>query len=352
MAKGDGSVYLRGRVWYIRYWRDGQPVTISCPGLTEAQARTKLKHELRKSDEQFIGPREKRTTIAELVKDLQTDYESRGRFDLSKYTERRWKLHLEPAFGKMKAHQFGTTEQRAYRVKRTKDGATVATINRELQVIRNAFTVGFDHDPPKVKRVPKFTFVKEENARQGFASVAEMQRLKQAASDFGLEYRVIVELACGLGWRRGEILNLRVRNVHLSGAVPLIRLEADETKNGDARESAIDRDLLTLVLPLVQGRKPDSRLFTVKDIRWTWPKIAAAAGVPDLLFHDLRRSVARIRRAAGADTSLIMAAQGWRTDSMFRRYAIVTVNDKAELLEKQREYERKLLAAPTIEGTR
>jgi integrase len=351
VAHGDGTVYLRGKVWYIRYWRDNQPVTISCPGLTEAQARTKLKHEQRKSDDNYLGPREKRTTIAELVKDLRADYESRGRADLSTYTERRWKLHLEEPFGKMRAHEFGTTQQREYRVKRTKAGATVATINRELQVIRNAFTVGFDHDPPKVKRVPKFTFVKEENARQGFVTIQQMQALKEAASQFGLEYRVIVELGCWLGWRRGELLNLRVGNVRFDGGPHgCIRLDANETKNGDAREVPLTRELRVMLEPFVIARKPQERLFTTKSIRWTWPKITEAAGVPDLLFHDLRRSVARTRRSAGVDTSVIMAMQGWRTDSMFRRYAIVATNDKLDAMALQQAYESKLLAPPTIEG--
>ena len=353
MAKGDGTVYLRGKVWYVRYWRDNQPVTISCPGLTEAQARTRLKHEQRKSDDHFVGPREKRTTIAELVNDLRADYESKGRSDLSEYTERRWALHLAPAFGKLKAYEFGTTHQREYRVKRTKEEATVATINREMQVLRNAFKLGFDHDPPKIKRVPKFTFIKEENARQGFVSVQQMQALKSAASQFGLEFRVIVELGCWLGWRRGEILNLRVGNVRADGGpFGCIRLDAGETKNGDAREVPLTRDLRVMLEPFITARKPQERLFTTKSIRWTWPKITEAAGVPDLLFHDLRRSVARTRRSAGVDTSVIMAMQGWRTDSMFRRYAIVATSDKLEALALQQEYEQKQLAPPTIEATR
>ncbi len=132
----------------------------------------------------------------------------------------------------------------------------------------------------------------------------------------------------------------------------MLRLEADETKAGVARECPLDRDLLVLLMPFVQRRKAGDRLFTTKSIRWTWPKITEAAGVPGLLFHDLRRSVARIRRAAGVDTSVIMKMQGWATDSMFRRYAIVAGDDMTRALELQREYERKQLAPPTIEATR
>jgi integrase len=46
-----------------------------------------------------------------------------------------------------------------------------------------------------------------------------------------------------------------------------------------------------------------------------------------LLFHDLRRSGARVLRQAGIDESTIMALGGWKTASMFRRYAIVDPSD-------------------------
>ena len=54
-------------------------------------------------------------------------------------------------------------------------------------------------------------------------------------------------------------------------------------------------------------------------------------------FHSFRRTAARDKRAAGVDTSVIMEEQGWKTDAIFRRYAII---DRADKLDSQRKLER------------
>ena len=58
-----------------------------------------------------------------------------------------------------------------------------------------------------------------------------------------------------------------------------------------------------------------------------------------LIVHDLRRSAARALRTAGVPESVIMAAGGWKTPAMFRRYAIVSSADQraaVEMLEEAR----------------
>ena len=52
-----------------------------------------------------------------------------------------------------------------------------------------------------------------------------------------------------------------------------------------------------------------------------------------LIVHDLRRSAARALRTAGVPESVIMAAGGWKTPAMFRRYAIVSSADQRALVE-------------------
>ena len=50
---------------------------------------------------------------------------------------------------------------------------------------------------------------------------------------------------------------------------------------------------------LIQGKKPRQHVFTrsegkpVEDFRGTWDMACEQAGVPGLLFHDLRRTAAR-----------------------------------------------------------
>ena len=53
-----------------------------------------------------------------------------------------------------------------------------------------------------------------------------------------------------------------------------------------------------------------------------------------LIFHDLRRTAARNLRRAGISETVIMKIGGWKTRSVFERYAIVSRGDMAEAMQK------------------
>src|SRR6185369_7201945 len=53
-----------------------------------------------------------------------------------------------------------------------------------------------------------------------------------------------------------------------------------------------------------------------------------------LIFHDLRRTAARNLRRAGISETVIMKIGGWRTRSVFERYAIVSRGDMVDAMQK------------------
>lgn len=99
-----------------------------------------------------------------------------------------------------------------------------------------------------------------------------------------------------------------------------------------------------LLVQCVAGKPANAAVFTrsdgkpVRDFRETWANACKAAGVPGLLFHDLRRTAARNLRRAGIAEGVIMKIGGWRTRSVFERYAIVSQTDIAEALKKLEAY--------------
>jgi integrase len=184
----------------------------------------------------------------------------------------------------------------------------------------------------KIQKVPAFPHLKEAAPRAGF--VEESAYLKLATNATELWLRSL--LACGynFGFRNGELLKLKVGQVDL--AARTIRLNAGETKSGDGRVIKMTQDVFVLLTACVSGKKPDAYVFSradgkrVKDFRGAWANLCEKAGVPDLLFHDLRRSAVRNMERAGVPRSWATKISGHKTESVYRRYAIVSEADLAD----------------------
>ena len=62
------------------------------------------------------------------------------------------------------------------------------------------------------------------------------------------------------------------------------------------------------------------------------------AGLPDLLFHDLRRSAARNYTLAGVSKTTIQTIMGHKTSAMFDRYQVAALSDVREAGDKRDAY--------------
>jgi integrase len=337
-TRGSGSIYLQkgSAIYWVKYYWNGKAFRESTRTTNRQDASRYLRKRLGEiATGNFYGPVADRVTMAELADDFLRDYRINERKSLDD-AEARWELHLQPFFGHMRASEVSSDLVARYVDGRLKEKARNATVNRELAALKRMFRLGLYSTPPKVNRLPKIPRLAENNIRKGFLEDGQFEKLVSHCPD--LWFRAIVEVGRTYGWRIGELIQLRVRQVDLLAKV--IRLEPGTTKNRDGREVSMTQNVFALLSQCVSGKEPDDFVFTrddgqhVKDFRETWRNACVAAGVPKLLFHDLRRTAARNLRRAGVAEGVIMKIGGWRTRSVFERYAIVSQTDISEAMRK------------------
>jgi integrase len=235
------------------------------------------------------------------------------------------------------------------------------------------FSLAYKATPKKVLQMPTFPYLKENNARQGSLEDAQFDKLVEGRE---LWFRALVECAATIGWRHEELKPLRVKQIGFEHMI--IRLEPGTTKNKEGREAPMSNRMLQLLAACVEGKGPEDYVFTrpngkpVRDFDYDWAKACTYAGLGNLycnlcggvlanshcsecnrfrpvarhvyrglIFHDLRRTAVRNLRRAGLPESMIMKIGGWKTTSVFHRYAIVDRRDMATAMRQFEDYQQK-----------
>jgi len=363
--RGAGSIFQAPGcdTWTIKFSAHGRTVREATGFSGEdgrARAQQLLTQRIHEIDTgRFIAPEVQRIRVCDLADDFLRDYRIQKRKSVG-HAERRWRLHLEPFFGQLRVGAVTITLINKYVETRQKAKAENGTINRELAALKRMFRLG--HKASKLTFLPAFpSRLKETNVRQGFVDDAQYSALVAAAGELWL--RAYLEVAFTYGWRKHELLNLRVRQVDLKART--LRLDVGSTKNDEGREVALSANAHTLLTECVRGKGPDDHVFTrhgrpVLDFRKAWAKLCIAAGVgamvcrackktvtgdececgsrklkyAGLIVHDLRRSAARNLRNADVPEGVIMKIGGWKTRNVFDRYSIMAQSDLADAIKK------------------
>jgi integrase len=336
-TNGAGSIYQRGSIWWVQVYIDGKPLIQSSKSVKKSDA-VKLRNQLlaKKERGEISGGSPDTVLVTELLDDvLKSDIKESTRYIWEKVIEK----NIRPFFGKFKAKRISTDHMERYREKRKSDGRSDATLNRELSILRTAFHNARKRTPPKVVTVPYFPIVKETTVRKGFLTDQQYVALRDALPQ---ELKALFVTAYITGIRRGELLAIQWPQVDFEARA--ITLDRGETKNQDARSVPIIAGDMQELLRAARAAAPEAEwVFNrngerIKDFRWAWDQACNAAGVPDLNFHDLRRTAVRNMRRAGIPQVIRMKISGHKTDSMERRYNIVDAEDLAnarELMERR-----------------
>ena len=356
--RGDGRVLQRGSVWWIAfYWRGKEvrePGGLDGRGAaTEKEARRKLRARIKEiRGDRFTGPEAERLTVEDLLCSYRQHLKQKGAKSLDSVT-----AHLKPVEAFLsftRAVDLTTQKVRAYTDSRLGDGKSPATVNRGLQALRAAFRLAMKEG--RLPRVPYFPLLREDNARRGFFERGEFEAVA------GYLPSVVADVArfayCS-GWRKSEILRLRWEDVdRVAGEVRL-----RTSKNGEGRILPLAiGELCEVVERRWTAREYESRngvstlsefVFhrggrPIVDFKRSWATACNRARVPGRLFHDLRRTAVRDLIRGGVSQAVAMAITGHKTDAIFRRYNITSVEDKREALERLAAYRTSKPTRPTV----
>jgi len=201
-----------------------------------------------------------------------------------------------------------------------------STVVRYMAALSHAFSIavsewGWVDDSPmrKVKRP------QESAGRVRFLSDDERIRLLKACKESSYsDLYLIVVLALSSGMRKGEIMDLKWKDVYLSDGF-LVLLQ---TKNKERRRVPLAGHALDELSQHAKVRRIDTELLFAgnnpdkpKNFYKHWLNVLKEAEVTDFKFHDLRHSAASYLAMNGASLAEIAEVLGHKTLQMVKRYA-------------------------------
>jgi integrase len=289
----------------------------------------------------LLGPQEERITVEEILDALFTHLAAKSP-EAAKKDKRR--SHAKPVrefFAFRRAVDVTAADLDRLIRERRGAGRAAATINRELEVLRQAYRLAIDHNRLSSMRVPKVTFLPVDNVREGFFEPAEIKKLLPHLDP---DLRDFVEWASITGQRKGEAAALTWPMLRRSGNVWTLHIPGRLAKNREGRTLPVVGSARSVIERRLAARRVGCELIfhreskgkpaqPIKAFDKAWVNALEAAGLPkDRLFHDLRRSAARNLRRSGVSETAAMKITGHKTPSMFRRYSIVSDEETAAAL--------------------
>src|SRR6267142_1006294 len=323
------------RTWTMKLWVGGKRLKRSSQTTSRAAASKQLELWKAQVHQGTYVPDTDETRFEDLTSLLLDEYRANGRKSIDRMEDAVG--HLKSFFRGWRAQAISTDRVLAYVRHRQQQQAANATINRELAALKRMFRLG--ERAGRIVRRPFIDLLQERNARTGFFERAECDAVLAQLPD---DLQPVFAVASLTGWRvKSEILTRQWAHVDFQSG--WLRLEPGETKNAEGRQFPLT-PALRAVLERQRARTLALEKATrtiipwlfhragrpIKSFRRAWLTACTAARLSGRIPHDFRRTAVRNLERAGVPRSTAMKMVGHKTESIYRRYAIV---DEAMLKE-------------------
>jgi integrase len=284
---------------------------------------------------------------------------------------RRLKVNFLNEFGTCLLAEITPMIVEKWRTKRINNGIRVATVNRDIIILKSALAKAVEWGlisehplqklrPFKTDSISKVRYLtKDEEARLKQALISHDDELKSARSR-GNEWRKarghdclpnlgqvrfpnhitpMVLLSLNTGLRRGELFNLRWENINLERAMLTVR--GDTAKSGKTRHVPLN----TIAAQALKSWRPhhqESGLVFANDktgqafghVKRAWAGVLNLAQITNFRWHDMRHHFASKLVMAGVDLNTVRELLGHADIKMTLRYAHLAPEHKANAVAK------------------
>ena len=346
MYRNKKGKWKKSAIWWIAYFHNCREERESSGSRKKSDARCLLRDRLAGSTTgTLVTGQAQRLNFNNLKEKLLQDYRNNGRRSIDRVE--RAIHYLEQYFGECRASEI-TDEAIERYINRRLDinGVAKASVNYELAMLKRMFTLSRKSLPVR----PHFPRLHLNNVRTGFFEESDFQAFLAHIDE---DLQPVMELAYITGWRiKSEILPLRWGlNVDLQAGE--IRLEPGTTKNDEGRVFPIS--VLPRLAEVLMGQKRRTEAMErstrriipwvfhrqgnrIKEFRGAWDRAFREAGIVRKIPHDFRRTAVRNLERAGVPRTVAMKLVGHKTESMYRRYAIVAKQDLLDGLKRLADY--------------
>jgi integrase len=204
-------------------------------------------------------------------------------------------------------------------LQKRKEGATNATCNRYLAVLRA--TLRAAHIRKWIVRVPTFKLYSEPKERVRWLTDDEMTKLLEACPS---RWRGMIRVSLATGLRQSNVRAMRWEWVDLERQT--LCIPGEFFKNGKDFAIPLSQDAAQAISENL-GRH--SEFVFVDDhgqpiaqiSSKTWKATLKRAGIEDFRWHDLRHTWASRMAQAGVPTQALQKLGGWQSMAMVNKYA-------------------------------
>jgi len=321
-----GLYRRRGPTWWMSFTYNGEQVRQS----TETDDRKlaeKIYHKVMTevAEGKWFERRQGTRTLAEMMERYMKEHSK-----LKKRSTTRDEAslkHLLPFFGALTLKGICPNIISQYKAQRLTAGAAPGTLNRELALMKHAFTLATrEWAWAKENPVKMVSMEKEAPHKDRWLTGDEEKRLLAVCPEW---LREIVVFAVDTGCRRGEILPLSWKHLDLAKGVVTVFGK----KTGEWRAIPLTRRLWDLLVLKQASQKihslrdnlvfsnPVGHMVNIHELRWAFETALAEAAITTFRFHDLRHSFASRLAQNGVDLFTIQKLLGHKSFATTERYA-------------------------------